>query len=67
MCPETGICSLVKPGGDKTDLMPFEVDEIRKLSANDAEKIKDVIAMGNETFAKMLTPEEIKQILKQIG
>lgn len=67
LCPETGICSLVKAGGEKTDLMPFEVEELKKLSANDAEKIKDVISQGNEKFAKTLTPEEIKQILKQIS
>jgi len=67
VCPETGICSLVKGGGDKTDLMPFEVDELKKLSPNDIEKIKAVIAQGNENFAKTLTPEDIKQILGRIA
>jgi hypothetical protein len=67
LCPETGICSLVKGGGDKTDLMPFEVDELKKLSPNDIEKIKAVIAQGNEKFAKTLTAEDIKQILGRIA
>jgi protein involved in ribonucleotide reduction len=67
LCPETGICSLVKGSGDKTDLMPSEVDELKKLSANDIEKIKAVIAQGNENFAKALTPEDIKKILAQIA
>jgi DNA-binding transcriptional regulator YiaG len=65
-CPETGICSLVKEGTDKTDLMPFEVDELKKLSADDIEKIREVIGQSNEAFAKSLTPEEIKQIHGQI-
>ena len=67
LCPETGICLLVKGGGDKTDLMPFEVDELKKLAASDIEKIKAVIAQGNEDFAKRLTAEDIKQILGQIA
>lgn len=68
MCPEMGICSLVKGGGtDKTDLMPFEVEELKKLSPNDIEKIKAVIAQGNESFAKNLTADDIKKILAQIA
>jgi hypothetical protein len=67
LCPETGICSLVKGGGDKTDLMPFEVDELKKLAASDIEKVKAVIAQGNEEFAKKLTADDIKQILGQIA
>jgi hypothetical protein len=67
LCPETGICSLVKGGGDKTDLMPFEVEALKKLSPSDIEKIKAVIAQGNEDFAKKLTAEDIKQILGQIA
>ena len=66
-CPETGICSLVKGGGDKTDLMPFEVDELKKLSVDDVEKIREVIGQGNEAFAKSLSPEEIKRIYSQIS
>ena len=66
-CPETGICSLVKGGGNKTDLMPFEVDELKKLSVDDVEKIREVIGQGNEAFAKSLTPEEIKRIYCQIA
>lgn len=66
MCPETGICSLVKQGNDKTDLMAFEVDKLKKLSPDDIEKIREIIAQGNEAFAKSLTPEDIKQIHSQI-
>lgn len=67
MCPETGICSLVKKGGQKTDLMPFEVDELKALSANDIEKVKELIAQGNQSFADNLTPEDIKQLLKHLA
>ena len=67
LCPETGICSLVKGSGDKTDLMPFEVDELKKIAASDIEKVKAVIAQGNEEFAKKLTADDIKQILGQIA
>ncbi|MDO8302984.1 MAG: hypothetical protein Q7T18_07070 [Sedimentisphaerales bacterium] len=67
LCPETGICSLVKDGANKTDLMPFEVEELKKISPNDIEKIKAVIAQGNETFAKNLTADDIKRILAQIA
>ena len=66
MCPETGICSLVKSGGNKTDLMPFEVDELKKLAADDVEKIRDVIAQGNPAFAAALTPEDIRRIYSQV-
>ena len=67
MCPETGICSLVKEGGQKTDLMPFEVDELKAMSVSDAAKIKELIAQGNPKFADNLTPEDIRQILKHLG
>jgi hypothetical protein len=67
VCPETGICSLVKDNGAKTDLMPFEVDELKKLSADEVDKIKSVIRQGNADFAENLTADEIKHILGQIA
>lgn len=68
MCPETGICSLVKGGGaDKTDLMPFEVDELKKLSIEDTEKIRELIAQGNPTFAQSLTVDDIKRIYRELA
>ena len=66
VCPETGICSLVKDNGTKTDLMPFEVDELKKLSADEVDKIKSVIRQGNADFAENLTADDIKHILGQI-
>ena len=67
VCPETGICSLVKDNGTKTDLMPFEVDELKKLSADEVDKIKSVIRQGNADFAENLTAAEIKHILSQLA
>jgi hypothetical protein len=67
LCPETGICSLVKPGGEKTDLMPFEVDELKAMSAKNPDKVKELIAQGNPAFAQNLTQDEIQQILKHLA
>ena len=43
LCPETGICSIVRAGGTKTDLMPDEVQALRE-SGNDLAKIREVVA-----------------------
>ena len=61
LCPETGICSIVRSGGTKTDLMPDEVQALRE-AGNDLAKIQQVVAGADETFAKSLTETELRQI-----
>ena len=65
LCPETGICSLVKGGTDKADLMPFEVDEL-KAAAGDMEKAREVIKNANSAFAENLSDEELAKILENV-
>jgi len=61
LCPETGICSIIKENGKKIDLMPNEVFDLREVSGN-PEKIKEAIAEVDDAFADGLDPEEIAQI-----
>lgn len=65
LCPETGICSLVKGGTDKADLMPFEVDEL-KAAAGDPVKAREIIKNANPAFAESLSDEELAEILKNV-
>jgi hypothetical protein len=61
LCPETGICSIVKEGGKKIDLMPDEVAGLREVSG-DPEGIKKMIAEVDDAFAEALSQDEISQI-----
>ena len=61
LCPETGICSIVKPDGTKVDLMPDEVDSLRAVAAQ-PESVRQIIADVDADFAKTLQPEELKQL-----
>ena len=63
LCPETGICSLVKPGS-KTDLMPGEVADLK--DAADAAGIKAVIADVDPTFANNLSEDDIAAIVGRL-
>jgi hypothetical protein len=58
LCPETGICSLMKSDTNKVDLMPFEVDDIRNASG-DATKIREIVAEADQLFAAKLSDEEV--------
>ena len=61
LCPETGICSLIKDDGTKTDLMPGEVAEL-KDAGGDAETMRSVVSNADASFAAALDPEELGQI-----
>jgi len=61
VCPETGICSIIKGNGTKVDLMPDEVNNLREALDN-PESARKVIAEADEGFAKLLAPEELKQL-----
>ena len=61
LCPETGICSLVKEDNTKVDLMPGEVDQLRDASG-DAAKIKEVISQVDGSFSEALEGDELDQV-----
>lgn len=61
LCPETGICSIIKKDGTKVDLMPDEVQTLRKASSN-PDAARQVLAEADADFAKSLEPDEIKQL-----
>lgn len=66
LCPETGICSIIKGNGNKVDLMPDEVEAIRAAGGN-ADKIRDVLANCDESFAKALDSGELKQVSSEVA
>ncbi len=66
VCPETGICSIIKEDGTKVDLMPDEVGGLRKASGN-PENIKQILAEVDSGFAESLEPEELDQISKEMN
>ncbi len=65
VCPETGICSIVKGDGTKIDLMPDEVAGIRTLT--DPEAVKQAIGEVDAAFAKSLDATELAQLSKRLG
>ena len=65
LCPETGICSIIKDNGTKVDLMPDEVEAIRMAGAN-TEAIRSVIANCDEGFSKALDGQSLKQVFQHV-
>jgi hypothetical protein len=65
LCPETGICSIVKGDGSKIDLMPDEVAGIR--DATDPEAVKKAIGEVDAAFAKTLDAAELAQVAKKLA
>lgn len=65
LCPETGICSIIKNDGTKVDLMPGEVSELREALDN-PESAKGVLAQVDAGFAESMKPEELKQLAKSL-
>ena len=61
LCPETGICSIVRGDGSKIDLMPNEVGDLREASGN-VESIKQVLAEIDAGFVKKLDADELNQV-----
>ena len=66
VCPETGICSIVKHGSCKVDLMPQEVEALRK-AGGDAAAIKKIVSESDATFAETLDSVEIEAIVKKLA
>jgi hypothetical protein len=65
LCPETGLCSIVRPGGLKADLMPDEVLAVR-AAGGDLAKVREVVAGADDAFGAMLTDEELRQIARSV-
>ena len=61
LCPETGICSIVKADGRKIDLMPDEVSALRD-AAGDQDAIRRTLAEVDSGFAEGLDLGEIDQV-----
>lgn len=66
LCPETGLCSLVKAGGAKTDLMPDEVAALRG-AASDLAKARAIVAEVDASFGAALGDDELRAILLKVG
>lgn len=65
LCPETGICSIVKGDGSKIDLMPDEVAGLKDVT--DSEAVKKAIEEVDSTFAKSLDAGELAQLKKELA
>lgn len=65
VCPETGICSIVKKDGSKIDLMPDEVAQLKDASGN-PDAIKNAIAQVDSGFAEQLKSGDVEQISKSL-
>ena len=61
LCPETGICSILKEDGKKIDLMPDEVGDLRDASGN-PDAIRQALSEIDDVFSDGLAPDEVSQI-----
>jgi hypothetical protein len=61
LCPETGICSIIRANAGKADLMPDEVQTLRKANG-DAAQIRAVLAESDSAFAASLSDQELRDI-----
>ncbi len=61
LCPETGICSIIKKDGTKVDLMPDEVKNLQEALSN-PDAARQVLAEVDADFAKSMAPDEINQL-----
>lgn len=65
LCPETGICSIVKANGTKIDLMPDEATELQQAGSPAA--LRAVLADVDAKFAAQLDDDELRQLAKSPG
>lgn len=65
LCPETGICSIVKGDGTKIDLMPDEVGDIRKIKT-DPKALQKALGEVDSSFAQSLDAKELAQLSKDL-
>ena len=60
-CPETGICSIVKNGGGKIDLLPDETEQLLRVRSSPG-KLREFLADADPAFAKSLSDNEVAWI-----
>lgn len=65
ICRESGICSLIKPGG-RADLMPNEVTDIKDATGG-AGQIRQIIAEADSKFAASLDDAELQRIAAELA
>lgn len=65
LCPETGICSIMKEDGKRVDLISDEVNQIKEASG-DSGKIRIVLASIDNGFAESLSLEELARISSEV-
>jgi hypothetical protein len=65
LCPETGICSIIKSDGKKVDLMPNEVGEIREAT-DSTDSVKAKLSEVDSGFADSLDSDELTQVLNRL-
>ena len=65
VCPETGICSIIRGDGKKVDLMPDEVSQLKESSGN-PEAIRQALAQVDSGFTESLGAQEIDQISAEL-
>ena len=63
MCPETGICSILKPDGAKIDLMPDEATAVQDASGK-PEEIKKLLAEVDPNFADSLDKDDLARLAR---
>ncbi len=65
LCPETGICSIIKKDGSKIDMIPDEVSQVRAASGK-PDAIRQALAQIDSGFAEGLDSEEIDQVSSEL-
>ena len=65
LCPETGICSIIKADGKKIDLMPDEVNALRE-AGEDPTAIKQALADVDAAFADGLESDDITGVSQSL-
>jgi len=66
LCPETGICTIMKADAGKVDLLPDEVAQIRE-AAGDAEGIRATLAEADKDFAGKLDLSDLGAVAAKLG
>ena len=65
LCPETGICSVIKADGSKIDMIPSEVDQLRQAEGDSAQ-LSEILSQVDSGFSSGLDAEDIEQISNDI-
>ena len=65
LCPETGICTIMKTDAGKVDLLPDEVARIRDVSG-DAEGIRAALAEADKDFAGKLDLSDLGAVAAKL-